>query len=133
VRGVAFPPLVLNKRQGDRLVSYPATHPILQLALVQMFKDDIYPSFLLGYFSIGPTSASRLSTTPQPTPSYNWLSFKSLMTTFTLLSTSDISPWMGPTSAPPLSAYCTTDQRRSPPLHSPTPSPLPLPHPILIL
>ncbi len=51
-RGVAFPPLVLNKRHGDRLVSYPATHPILQLALVQMFDDDIYSTFLLGYFSM---------------------------------------------------------------------------------
>ncbi len=85
-------------------VSNPTTHPILQLALVQMFDDDIYSTLLLGYFSMdGAYLSTQSVSNPATTPSYSWLSFKCLMTTFTLLSSSDIFPWMGPTSAPSLS------------------------------
>jgi hypothetical protein len=62
---IVFPPLVLNKRLWDRLVSYPATHPNLQLALVHIYDDDMYSSFLLGYFSLG-LPQHLASATPQP-------------------------------------------------------------------
>jgi len=36
-------------------VTLPATHPLLQLAPVQMFSDEIYFRLLIGYFLSGIT------------------------------------------------------------------------------